>query len=38
MDAIGRDGADLFIENKTAEWHNYMSEITDLDYKFYFHC
>jgi len=38
MDAIGRDGADLFIENKTAEWHNYMGEITDLDYKFYFHC
>ncbi len=38
MDAIGRDGADLFIENKTAEWHNYMSEVTDLDYKFYFHC
>ncbi|MBN1280758.1 MAG: glutamine synthetase [Candidatus Thermoplasmatota archaeon] len=38
MDAIGRDGAELFIENKTQEWHHYMNEITDLDYKFYFHC
>jgi len=38
MDAIGRDGAELYIENKTHEWHNYMGEITDLDYRFYFHC
>lgn len=35
---IGRDAADLFIENKIKEWHRYMGEITDLDYKFYFHC
>jgi glutamine synthetase len=38
MDAIGRDGAELFIDTKTQEWHHYMGEITDLDYKFYFHC
>jgi glutamine synthetase len=38
MDAIGRDGAELFIDTKTQEWHNYMREITDQDYKYYFHC
>jgi glutamine synthetase len=38
MEAIGHDGADLFIENKTQEWHKYMGEITDQDYKYYFHC
>jgi len=38
MDAIGRDGAELFIDTKTQEWHNYMGEITDQDYKYYFHC
>ena len=37
-EAIGKDAADLFIENKTNEWHNYLAEITDLDYKFYFYC
>jgi len=38
LDGIGRDAADLFIEYKTNEWHRYMGEITDLDYKFYFNC
>jgi glutamine synthetase len=38
MDAIGKDGAELFIQNKTHEWHHYMGEITDLDYQFYFQC
>ena len=38
IEAIGRDGAELFIKNKTNEWHEYMREVTDLDYKFYFHC
>jgi glutamine synthetase len=38
MDAIGCDGAELFIDSKTQEWHNYMGEITDQDYKYYFHC
>lgn len=38
MDGIGRDAADLYIEKKTNEWHRYMGEITDLDYRFYFHC
>jgi glutamine synthetase len=37
-EAIGKDAADLFIANKTNEWHRYMTEITDLDYTFYFHC
>jgi glutamine synthetase len=32
MDAIGRDGADLFIETKTQEWHWYMGKIPDQDY------
>ena len=38
LEGIGRDAADLFIERKTNEWHRYMGEITDLDYRFYFHC
>jgi glutamine synthetase len=38
MDAIGREGAELFIDTKTQEWHHYMGEITDQDYKYYFHC
>ena len=38
IEAIGRDGAELFIETKTQEWQNYMGEITDQDYKYYFHC
>lgn len=38
IDNIGRDAADLFIEKKITEWNKYMGEITDLDYKFYFHC
>ena len=38
MKGIGKDAAELFIENKKNEWHQYMSEITELDYRFYFHC
>jgi glutamine synthetase len=38
MDAIGRDGAELFIDTKTQEWQYYMGEITNQDYKYYFHC
>ncbi|MBN1861805.1 MAG: glutamine synthetase [Candidatus Thermoplasmatota archaeon] len=38
IEAIGRDGAELFVETKTQEWQNYMGEITDQDYKYYFHC
>lgn len=38
IEGIGRDAADLFIEKKINEWNRYMGEITDLDYKFYFHC
>lgn len=36
--AIGKDAADLFIEKKKKEWQQYMDDITDLDYRFYFHC
>jgi glutamine synthetase len=35
---IGKDATDLFIEKKIDEWNRYTGEITDLDYKFYFHC
>jgi len=38
INGIGRDAADLFIEKKTNEWNRYTGEITDLDYRFYFHC
>jgi len=38
IDGIGKDAIDLFIEKKIKEWNLYMGEITDLDYKFYFHC
>jgi glutamine synthetase len=38
IDGIGKDAAELFVEKKTNEWHRYMGEITDLDYRFYFHC
>ena len=38
MEGIGKDAANLFIEKKTDEWHQYMGEITDLDYRFYFNC
>ena len=38
INGIGRDAADLFIEKKTNEWNRYTGKITDLDYKFYFHC
>jgi len=38
LDGIGKDAADLFIAKKTDEWHRYMGEITDLDYRFYFNC
>ena len=38
IEGIGIDAANLFIERKTNEWHRYMGEITDLDYRFYFNC
>jgi glutamine synthetase len=37
-DGIGKDAAELFIENKTHEWNKYMAEVTDLDYEFYLQC
>jgi len=38
VEGIGKDAVDLFIEKKINEWNKYTSKITDLDYKFYFHC
>jgi glutamine synthetase len=38
INGIGKDAAELYIKHKTKEWHRYTGEITDLDYKFYFHC
>ena len=38
INGIGKDAADLFVEKKTNEWNRYTGEITDLDYRFYFHC
>ena len=38
INGIGKDAVNLFIEKKAKEWNNYMGEITDLDYRFYFNC
>jgi len=37
-DGIGKDAIELFIYKKRSEWKKYASEVTDLDYKFYFNC
>ncbi len=37
-EGIGKDATDLYIEKKISEWNQYMGEITDLDYEFYFNC
>jgi glutamine synthetase len=34
--AIGREATALFIERKTREWNEYMNEVTDADYLFYY--
>lgn len=36
--AIGKETAELFIDKKTREWNEYMTEVTDSDYLFYFNC
>lgn len=36
--AIGKETAELFIDKKTKEWNEYMTEVTDSDYLFYFNC
>ena len=36
--AMGRELTEIYVEKKKEEWHRYMSEITDVDYKFYFNC
>lgn len=37
-EGIGEDAGELYIKNKTQEWNDYTSEITDLDYQYYFYC
>jgi glutamine synthetase len=37
-EGIGKEAAELFIQNKTHEWNKYMNEVTDLDYEFYLQC
>jgi len=36
--AIGRELIEIYVEKKKDEWNRYMSEITDVDYDFYFNC
>jgi glutamine synthetase len=38
INSLGKDAVNLFIEGKINEWNKYTGKITDLDYKFYFHC
>jgi len=38
IEGIGKDAVELYTEKKINEWNQYMSEITDLDYQFYFNC
>jgi len=37
-EAIGKEALDRFIQVKRKEWLEYMTSVTDLDYKFYFNC
>ena len=36
--AMGRELIERYVKKKREEWQRYMSEITDVDYKFYFNC
>jgi len=36
--ALGKDILELFVEKKKKEWKQYQGEITDLEYRLYFHC
>ena len=35
---IGKETVELFIQKKMKDWQQYIGEITDLEYKLYFHC
>lgn len=35
---IGKETIEQFIEKKKKDWEKYAGEITDLEYKLYFHC
>jgi glutamine synthetase len=36
--ALGAEILDLFVDKKKNEWKQYQGEITDLEYRLYFHC
>jgi len=36
--ALGKEILELFVEKKKKEWEQYQGEITDLEYRLYFHC
>ena len=36
--SLGRELSELYIRKKKEEYQQYMAEITDLDYEFYFNC
>ena len=38
MRGIGKETVELFIQKKMKDWQQYIGEITDLEYKLYFHC
>ena len=38
LNGIGKETIELFIEKKKKDWQQYIGEITDLEYKLYFHC
>ena len=38
MRGIGKETVQMFIEKKKKDWQQYIGEITDLEYKLYFHC
>ena len=33
--SIGREAIERYIDMKKKEWRSYMTEVTNLDYKFY---
>lgn len=36
--ALGKEVLELIVEKKKKEWKQYQGEITDLEYRLYFHC
>ena len=38
LHGLGKETVELFINKKMKDWQQYIGEITDLEYKLYFHC